>query len=325
MTIRAFRQVQIGQESTNGTPVATTRKFSGNILVNPEYTLYSPEDDNGRLSQFRRDVLVGQRVALRIEGGITYHDMIHILAAGVRGGVTPTGSSNDRTWVYTPLQTAQNNQDAYTIEYGDDNEQWEVPFATLLDFELGINLGDVLSINSNWIANAPSETNFTISTEPAVVEIVSNDLNIWIDSSWGNLGGTARTALLMGGTVRLETGLTPVKYADGSLNFSAIIEKKRSLEMTLEYAMGDNAMVEYDAWIAQTLRAIRLKWVGITTGGSLFYTLTIDVIGRYIRGPEIFGDRDGQDTMQFVFQSRTDGTNEFVFTVINNHADYIQN
>jgi len=224
-------------------------------------------------------------------------------------------------WTFTPNLTSRNNQDAYTVEYGDDSQEFETTFGLVSALELAITLGDVVTLNVDMFARFPSKSTFTAAlSDPTVNEIVSNHLRVYIDGSWATLGNTQKSSLVMGGTVRMSTGAASVKYADGSLDFSNFIEQRRHLEIELEMAVGADAITEYDAWVAQTLRAIRLEWTGPTLGGGN-YKLTVDAIGRYTSGPEFLADKDGQNVMRFIFQTREDSLgNEMSFVVQNNVA-----
>ena len=123
---------------------------------------------------------------------------------------------------------------------------------------------------------------------------------------------------MAGGIVRLPTGLVPVKYADGSLDFSAISEQRRHMEMELDLIMGADAITEYDAYIAGTTRVIRLEFIGPIIELAIPYKLIIDITGKYTSPPEIVGERDGEDLIRLSISSFEDSNGNEMEIVVTN-------
>lgn len=327
MALTAFRRIQAGLESTRGTPVAADKKLIGSLSVTPEITWHRPTDERNSLANFRRAVAVAKRSSLRYEADATYQQIIDILSMASKGNITPstpTGATNSRLWTFTPNLSASNAQDAYTIQYGDDTQAWIASFCMVSSLELSIALNQVLTLRAELFAHHAEKGSFTGSiADPTVVEIVANNLKVYIDNAWSGLGVTEFADLVTGGSIRLTTGLVPVKYADGLLNFSNFVEQRRNLELTLEMVVGSGAIAEYDAYVAGTTRAIRLKFTsGEEIEPGFNYTFTIDMLGKYSAAPEIFGERDGENLLSMQLVSH-EGLNvstpvEMEFAVQNN-------
>lgn len=325
MGLEAFRRIQTGLEATRGTLVAADKKLYGSLTMTPEITYHRPMDERNSLAEFRRSVATAQRTTLRYEGDATYDQIVDFLSMALKGAITPTGpvvmSEADRLWTFTPNLTSKNVQDSFTFEYGDDTQEFECGFVVCENLELSIALGEVLGLRADLFGKLAAKATFTGSiSEVAVTEIVANDVEIWIDGTYANLGTTLKATLLTGGSIRIATGLVPVKYADGSLDMSTVMEQRRHLEMDLDLAIGTDGITEYDAYIANTDRAIRIKFTGAAIVGSAsqVYALTIDAFGRYTSAPELFGTRDGENIMRLSFSSHEDGSgNEMSVTVMN--------
>lgn len=323
MALEALRRIQIGKESTDGTKVAATAKLLGSLTMSPRQEKLTPVDERNSLAEFNRQLILSQGCDLRYEGAISYDQLIVFLSMGLKGGVAgaQVGSSGAYVWTYTPNLTAKNAPDAYTFEYGDDEQEWESGFVVARSLEWSFSMGEAINLTADMFGQFPAKSTFTAGlTDKAVEEIVANTMRVYIDGAWSSLGTTQRTALVTGGTIRLTTGFDPVYYADGSKEFAAIVEKKRHLEIDLDMITGSNFEVEYDAWAADTLRAVSLTTTGSTASGGHPYSFRVDMIGRYTSEPELFGSRDGENTVRLTLSSMDDGTNEMKFVVTNKES-----
>jgi hypothetical protein len=320
MALEAFRLVQVGKESSRGTAVAADKRLVGTLTMTPEHTFQYPVDERKSLAEYKRVRETARRTSMRYEGDATYQQIVDFLGMTLKGGVSGSqvGSTIAYLWTYTPNLAAVNTQDSYTVEYGDNSQNWEADFVVCESMELSIGLGETVQLRADLLGRQATTSTATTIADPDVVEIVANHAQIWIDPAWASLGSTAQASLLTGATIRLPSGLTPVKYADGSLDWSTVVENRRHFELDLEFAMGSVAKTEWDAYVAGTLRAIRIKLTGGMIVGSTPYYLQIDMIGRYTSPPEFFGSRDGLDIYRVTFASMTDGTNELEVKVQTN-------
>ncbi len=215
----------------------------------------------------------------------------------------------DAVWTYTPNLTAVNVQDSYSIEWGDDDQAWQSLFTLMESIELGWGLNAPVTLRASMFSKYPTKATFTagLANPQSLTGIASNDAKIYIDGTWANLGSTVKSTLVVGGVIRLPaTGLSPVKTADGTHEFSVIIEQRRHLEIELELLMGTDAITEFDAFEALTDRAIRIEFTGPVIVGGTTHKLTIDAIGKYTSSPELFGERDGGNIFRLTFSSFED-------------------
>lgn len=320
MTV-AFRKIQIGLESTRGTAVAADKLLIGALTMTPEAIWHRPVDERNSLAEFKRSILVAQKSTLRFEGDATYDQLIDFLSMAVKGAISPaTVETTGRVWTFTPNTTSKNVQDSYTFEYGDNVQAWETAFTMISNLELSIALNEVMTVRADMFGKLAAKTSFTgaITTPTSVTEVVANHMKAYIDGTWANLGSTEKATLVAGATVRLATGVTPVKYADGSLDMSAVSESKTHLELDLDLISSTAFVTEYDAYIAGTDRAIRLELTGPIAVGSTNYKVTIDCFGRYVNAPELFGERDGENMIRLQLHSHEDASgNHFKFAVTN--------
>jgi len=316
----AFRRIQGGLESTRGTGVAADKVFLGTLTMTPTVTFHRPVDERNSLAEFQRSIAVSQITRMRFEGDATYDQLIDWLSMAVRGAISPaTVESTGRVWTFTPNTTSKNVQDSYTLEYGDDVQAWDSAFVICDNLELAIALNEVVSVRADLFGKFAAKTTFTGSLSAlAVTEIVANNMKVYIDGTYANLGNTQVATLVAGATVRLPTGIAPARYADGSLDFGAVSESKTHLEIDLDLINSTAGITEYDAYVAGSDRAIRLEITGPIAVSATNYKLTIDCFGRYVSEPELFGDREGENVLRLSLHSHEDASgNHFEFAVTN--------
>lgn len=323
MSITAFRKIQVAQETTKGGGNAASKRWIGTLAVTPRVDWHRPVDERGSLAEFKRAVAVGQGAAIRYEGDATYEQIIDFLAMSVKGVSGPTTNNGAQLWSFVPSLTSKNNQKSYAVEYGDDTVVFRANYALVERLELPIALGQPVSLRADMFARLPSTISFTTGiSDPSVSEIVANKAKVYIDTTWSNLGNTQKASLMLGGTVRLTPGLAPIKYADGSLDFSSFVEQRRHLELELELAVSTDALEEYKKFTTGTRRAVRIQFDGPSVGSTARY-FRINMTGRYTEAPEFFGERDGLNMIRMRLQSHEDADgNEFSFAVQNGTTGY---
>src|SRR5512135_2138449 len=87
--LRAF---QIGKETTYGTTVAATRRLP--LTFNPAFDLHVtfPTADTGTLDRALAPYKMASDINGQLTGQTAFNDLPYLLAAAVKGGVTPTGA-----------------------------------------------------------------------------------------------------------------------------------------------------------------------------------------------------------------------------------------
>jgi len=317
----AFRRIQIGAEATRGTLVAADKVLLGTLQMTPESTFFRPEDERNSIATHSRQVEVAQQTTFRYEGVASFEQLIYFLSMGVIGAVSPaTVEVTGRVWTFLPNMSSANTPNSFSIEYGDDDQEFEAGFVVATNLEMAIAMGETMTLRADLVGREAAKSTFTGAlSEPAINEIVGNKMNVWIDGTWANLGTTAKTSLVAAASIRLPTGFTPVKYADGNLFFSAIAEQKRAVQLELDLVMGADAITEYDAFKAGTARAIRLRIDGPIAVGATNYRFDFDVFGFYDEAPQLFDSRDGENLVRLRLSSFDDkvGPNDFQFVVTN--------
>jgi len=220
------------------------------------------------------------------------------------------------TWTFTPSLIAAAGQNAYTIEYGDNVQAYEVEYGMVSSIEVSGAPDEALKVTAEMFGRQMTACTFTTDlTFPTVEPALFNRGKLYIDDAWASIGDTQKSATLVDFTLRFDTGLAPLKAADGNLYFSIVAEKVRGVELDMTIHWNDTvSTTERAAWAAQTKRALRLEFEGTTLENSYKKTLTFDLWGVYTDW-ETIADKDGASVVAVKFASIGDVENDHEFSV----------
>lgn len=267
MALEVFRKIQVGLEGdgTPGTLVSADRRLHGTLTMTPEIAYHMPQDERGSRAMHKRSVATRHGMTARFQGDATYEEINYFLATMLVEPVvsTPGSATNARQYLYQQSLVGANDRNTMSLEFGDETQEWESAFVVCQSLELQIQMGEVVGLSADLIGHFPAKSTFTSVTESAVVnEIISGGAKLWIDTTFANLGTTAFTAMLVGGSIRINGGFQPIRFAEGvnattgQSNFSTLAEVRTVHNMTLDMALSSDAVTQiYDAYVAGTNRA----------------------------------------------------------------------
>jgi hypothetical protein len=307
-----LRKLQIGEEGTAGSAVAATHMMrSVEGTGEDQRTIAQRMESLGLYLVDTSSYYVPQEHAvINIEGAATFEQIGWVFDCSVLSvdGVKD-GDGTGYTYTFTLPTTGANTFKSATIEWGDDTEQWESAYCVVPTWTLSGAPGEAWKIAAEWHGRSVATCDFTSLSVPTVEEILFNKHEIWIDAA-GSIGSNEKTATLLDCSLTWADGIK-FHWGDGAVYFDEALARPPTitLDMTLEYnATGD---AEYDAYLAQTARAIRIKTLGsaFATAGTThtYHTLQIDLYGVYTKCSKI-DERDGNDIISISMNCGYDGT-----------------
>lgn len=305
---KAFRKIQLGLESTPGTPVAATALYRGVGALKDDTEIVYSEEDIGYIGGASRNYIPKIGGTLTIDSTeATFEQLPYWLEAGIEAE-TPTqdGTGSDYIYVYNMPTTAVNTTRYYTLEFGDNQQAEEMEYSFVSEFTLEGNAGEAWKIGGTWMGRQVTPTTFTGAIAlPTVEDIVFQKTKLYIDDEGGTIGTTQKSNTLLSATLSHTTGLVPVWTADGNLYFSFVklVTDETILELTFEH--DGTAVAEKAKWKAGDARLIRLLIEGsaVATPGTTYSnkTLIIDLAGRYADF-EALSDQDGNNIINTSFR-----------------------
>lgn len=314
---------QLGKESERGTPVAATKKIAGVLDVEIEDEWDRPEHVLGRQSLYEKALAtrIFQQVGLKYSGPAYYEQLLWWLGMGIKGGVSGAqqGGTAAYLWTFEPTLASGDAPDSYTIEYGDEQQNFETEYCIARSLTLSGAPREPWKIDVDIVGRKMTESAITASLTPVTgLEAPPfNKTNLYIDSSWAGLGGTVKAATLVNASLTIP-GFKALANADGNDYFSAYGIQGRAITGKMAMLFNATANTERDAYAARTAKFIRLDCQGTLIAGAYYKWLRIDMCIEYTKF-KILGEWEGQTLVEAEFVSCYDptGTKEFVLSVQN--------
>lgn len=320
-----FTYANFGKETTRGTPVAPTRQFyaEGAGILGVDAGLNFHEAENtGRRYRIRRVTPTTEDVRLKVRtaSGVGYDDLV-IPFSQLKGGVSGTGAGADKTWTFTPSATAANNPEAWSVDVGDDVQNWRCQYAMAQSFKLSAGLGDVTALEMAMFAQRAVKGAKATPTANQAIKIPGALWTIKFAALIGGLAGASVVAnFLVDWELEVITGLKWRHYMDGNLYGGQHVETDVAATLSMTVESTAQAVSEfYDKALTGTASAIRLKATGPTLGGSA-YSAQIDMPVLYEVPEPIGAEDDGINLYKITARLDDDGTNGIIPVIVNSLA-----
>jgi hypothetical protein len=322
-----FTYVNFGKETVRGTPVAPTRQFysdgTGVLDVQAGQNFHESEN-TGRRYRTRRVTRMTEDVNLKINtaSGVGYDDLV-IPFSQIKGGATGVGGAADKTWTFTPSATAANSPESYSVDVGDDVQNWRCQYAMATDFTISAALGDVTQLQMNMFAQRAVKGAKATPGTNAAIKIPGDLWTIKFAASIAGLGAASiSTNFLVDWSLEVQTGLKWRHYMDGNLFGAQHVETDIAWKLNMTVESTALAVSEfYDKALADTMDFIRLKATGPALGGTN-YSAQIDMPVLY-EVPQIISGESGSDGINLykvVAHGADDTTNGIIPVIVNSLA-----
>jgi len=295
-----LRRVQLGKQTVFNTPVAATSLLrgvtDGSISIQHSDTVV--EELGRNISDL---VIVSQRhVEGELELQATYEDILYGLF-GLFGPVAPSGNPPAR--VFNAPNTSFAAPQIYTIEYGTDGAEYRVVGGIIREWTLSYEANE--GVTESWsiigrnvqaqamTANLPTRT---------VLPILSRHASFFVD----NIGTAHGTSGIPGTVISAELNINTnrhLKMFEGA-NPLGWGEGRWEVELSMTAEFNATAKAWVDALINDNVaRNIRMEFVGVANSKEL----RIDFVGMLTEPPELFGDRDGNMTVDLTWRALVGG------------------
>jgi len=196
--------VQVGKETTWGTPVSATAKLMGIEQCDLEPIVDAAQVDEMRGSQqpayLSNLTKVGAKA--RISGVVTSEDIPYWQDA-LFGIATPTGA-NPYTYAYTAPSTTLPTARVQTLIKGSGSNTYKGEGMVLTDFEISCKANEPWKFMANLVGEEVSTGSLAALSDRTVNVINGNTNTLFIDAMGGTVGTTAISTAWM--EFRLKVG-----------------------------------------------------------------------------------------------------------------------
>jgi hypothetical protein len=193
--VTKLSKVQLGLETSKGSAVDATALWLGPALLKDNREAVFPDENIGYLGQVDRSYIPSADSEVTFqEIEANYEQIGYPFAAGVADVVTGAangGTSNALKYAYTLATTAAPTTKAYTIEGGDNQQEYEATYGFCEEITLKGAPKEAVKIGSKWRARSMGKGTFTSGISvPTVEQILFQNGKIYLDAVGGTLGAT---------------------------------------------------------------------------------------------------------------------------------------
>lgn len=314
---------QFGLESTYGTAVAPTRKFTSFGLGKSREMGAASTTPRGQ-TVATQGWINSEQSSFSIEDGVLSYDEVNYLLESVAKKVTattPSGGTNSRQRVYGIDQFAADAFQSYTIEQGDIARDRGGTAAGAFVNEWGIEVSstdDTIPMSGNLMGWKLTDGSMTTGLTASDFKVaIPKHFKLYYASSWANLEASP-TEITNAFTANFSIGdrRSLVRYL-GKANGEPSDVVETTPSVTFGLTLADEA-APVDTFLtnarAGTKQFFRLKGEGDTIETTIKYKFQLDICCVLSDGPSD-GDTDGVQVVEFPYQAAYDSTSSKIFEV----------
>lgn len=286
--------VQIGVETTPGTPVAANKLFQSMSIapaIAVDINKFQP------VGQKYDSIVVPNKEwsTATLTGKLDYSEIIYALASvGVSAAGVQQGATTAYLWTFSPAARAADVVKTYSIEQGDANRAQKLAYAVFDEYGFTINRGDA-SVEGKLFGQAITDGIVLTAGPTAVVQmpVIPNQVDVYIDPTFGALGTTKMTRVVET-KFSIANRFNPV-WALNSANpsFTAHVETDPTVQLELLMEADAQGMALLATLRAGATQFIRVKATSPDLAGTAFpFSLTLDVAGK-VSAVSDYSDSDG--------------------------------
>lgn len=322
--VEKARIIQLGSQATFDTGVAATFKYPGVMEFAEEIGIYLPSYPQG----VRAVGVAGQQVPVQkgFSGSymseLTFEEPLLFAAAGLKGGVTPTGAMADKTWLYVPPPAADPALTYITAEFGvsDFSTEWTRQAINVIVPQMEFAWGPTGI--STFKANLEGSAVTSGFTKTAALANRSRELvkgalwKMFIDDAHGSIGGTLISGSLVSGQLIMSGGAKRDYTCEGraNLDYGKYLYGDIGFEANIILQYNGSADTEIGKWRSMARRHVRFSNTSPIVLGGSFRSITVDAVTEYFDAIKL-ATSGGNDTVALKMSGRYNSTAAYVFSL----------
>jgi hypothetical protein len=273
------RQVQVGVETTPGTPVPANKLLpSMSLTITPVL-----ETKDFRAQGFKSTTAVQTVKAfgdVSLTGPLNYTEIVYLLNMLVTGVITtPGGGTLSRNHTFSPVVTGTDAFKTLTIEEGDPTAATQISNAFMPDFNFIVGNGGI-DVGGKLNGRSPTVVSLTASpTAIAQLPVSPREVDIYIDPTFGALGTTK-----VSDGLGLDFGIASKQVMKWVLNtsfqsFKETVEvvPANSFSFTTEHNAQSRAIFGGITGTTNPVQYMRFKATGAIIEAAIPYLFQLDV------------------------------------------------
>jgi hypothetical protein len=317
--ITAYRRVQMGAETTPGSAVAATSYWRGKASLQDNRETVFPEEHIGILPGVDRTYVPSYGATVTLEQvEATFEQIPYLFEMGIKSVDPTTDSNGNGIFTYImPIATTDiltsTDLSTYTFEIGNNAECHEVEYCFAKTITLSGDAGSGLMMGGELEGRQSSTSTFTGSLSiPTVEEILFSKGSLYVDAVGDTIGDSQISNQFLSMSLSITTGWQAVKTGEGNLYFSFVKQVTPEILLEITFEQNTEAIAEYDYWVAETARQIRVRF----DGSDASKYLILDMAGKWDNFGPTQNEQDGNDTLTGTFRAKYDSTAALFFEAV---------
>jgi hypothetical protein len=304
MPASVLRKVQLAKQTAWGTANTTaTVQLTGvtDISLNIVDDVYQPQF-MGTLAPSVTTVNMGQHGEASITQAASYQDLPYYLEGVFGTSAASAGANTTYVYKYEAALSQITTAPYYTVQYGSTGAAYQLNGALVGNVTISGEAGGIWEVSADLLGKNVTTKAHTTGLDVRNVDLIRmSDTNIYM-TPWTR--STLSTTALSATLISFELTANPqrhLKMFAGSTTPGAHGDSTWESQLTTVMEFNATAKAFVDALKAPALvqRQIRIKAATGTTTGAR--EATIDFAGTIVDGVELFGDRDGNMTVSYVW------------------------
>lgn len=300
-----FQTVQIGIETTPGTPVPANRKLLAcSIVPSPKV-----ESDVFRAmgNKYPTLAIVGKEWSeASLEGRLTYNEILYLLSSLISQPVpVQQGSTSAYKWTFVSDTDGEDAGKTFTVEQGDATTAWRVYGLKVTGLELTFSRSEV-TLSGNAIGQ-PIETGITMTANPTSLTpriVLPAHLSLYMANTQSGLDSAQALTRSFALTWKL-TDKNSLIWPVGQN--PVLVESEPKLEATISLATDETGLGLISTMRSGTTKWFRVRALGDTIETPYRYTFQIDFPAQVSNVGE-FSDEDGLYLVEYTLTGIHDDT-----------------
>jgi len=313
-----FQTVQVGIETTPGTPVAASKKLLACSIV-PSVKV---EAEPFRAAGNKYSSLVSlnkEWTEAKLEGRLTYNEILYLLSSLLSKPTPTLQGTGTYKWVFSSDTAGEDAGKSLTVEQGDATTAWRSAGVRVAGLKFSFSRNEI-TMDGDAVGE-PLETGITLTASPTSMTprvVLPTQLSLVMEDKQADLAtGTPITrGFSLEWSLLNKIGLV---WPIGGDPFT--VETEPTLEAVLKLATDSVGMGLLTKMRTGSTKWFRLEAEGATIESTYKYTFRIDFPG-IISDVGEFSDEDGVYLIEYTLTGVHDATwaKAFEITVINDVA-----
>lgn len=300
-----FQTVQVGVESTPGTPVAANRKLTAVSIVPTVRT--EADAFRGLGNKYASMAVLNKEwTEASIDGKLTYNEILYLLSSLI-SQPTPIqqGTTAAYKWTFVSSTSSSDTGKTFTVEQGDSVTAWRAAGVRVAGLEITFNRNEVAVSGS--ALGEQIETGITLTpspTELAPLPVLPAHLSLY----------TALTQSGLNSASPMTRGFSVVWRLTDKIGLAwpigqdpVAVETAPTLEATLSVATDTDGFAYLSAMRSGDTRWFRVKAVGKLIEDTYYHTFQLDFPAQ-VREVGEFSDQDGLYLVEYTLQGIHDSS-----------------